>query len=288
MKVLAALTGIVFGLSVSASPLHKRQMPTDSQILQFALTLEHLEAEFYRQGLEKYSQDDFVNGGLPAWARKRFQQIADHEASHVAFLEASLGDVAPAKCQYNFPYDSPRSFAALAMVLEGVGVSAYLGAARFIADKDYAEAAESIMSVESRHAAWISSAIQKQAAWGGAFDTPLNLNQVYSLAAPFFVTCPETNFDLPVRSFPPLSIKTKQYSPGSRIALQFDDSAYQGQELYLALFNGLSTEYVKIEGKKARLPPSLEGTVYAVVTKSPDSVNDDNTIAGVAILYFTS
>lgn len=61
-------------------------------------------------------------------------QIADHEATHVKFLATALGDKATQPCTYKFPYNDPKSFAALSMVLEGVGVSAYLGAAMFITD----------------------------------------------------------------------------------------------------------------------------------------------------------
>ena len=61
-------------------------------------------------------------------------QIADHEATHVKFLSTALGDKATQPCTYKFPYEDPKSFAALSMALEGVGVSAYLGASMFISN----------------------------------------------------------------------------------------------------------------------------------------------------------
>jgi len=73
----------------------------ETQILNFALTLEHLENAFYTQGLQKYTQEDFLDAGLPAWARGRWNQIAAHESTHVSFLESALGEDAVQACTYN-------------------------------------------------------------------------------------------------------------------------------------------------------------------------------------------
>ena len=75
--------------------------PTDTQILQYALTLEHLEDFFYHDALSKYSADDFASAGFPAWVRGRLMQIAGHEADHVAFLSSALGNDSVAACTYS-------------------------------------------------------------------------------------------------------------------------------------------------------------------------------------------
>lgn len=81
---------------------------TDAQVLNFALTLEYLEATFYTEYLHSHSQSAFEHAGLPPWVRGRFEQIKAHENIHVEFLKAALGDEAVKPCQYNlFVHFSP-------------------------------------------------------------------------------------------------------------------------------------------------------------------------------------
>ncbi len=70
-------------------------------MLNIALTLEHFENAFYHQALDKFDEQAFLDAGLPSWVRGRFQQIADHEATHVQLLSAALGDQATQPCTYD-------------------------------------------------------------------------------------------------------------------------------------------------------------------------------------------
>lgn len=109
------------------------------------------------------------------------------------------------QCTCAFPSTDVKSFLTLGNVLEGVGVSAYLGAAAQIMDKTYLTAASSILTVEARHRAYLRAALG-EAASPQPFDSPLDFNEVYTMASLFIVSCPPSNQMLPVKAFPSLTI----------------------------------------------------------------------------------
>jgi len=279
------LSTSVFAVPVEEVNL-KRAAPSDTDILQYALTLEHLENAFYSGALAMYDAGSFESAGFAPWVRERFQQIADHEATHVSFLAGALGDAATKPCNYSFPHTDPKTFAALSAVLEGVGTAAYLGAAQYITNPAYLEAAAAILTTETRHTAWVQSAVMSNAAWSGAFDTPLDLDQVYSLAAAFITGCPSTNPTLPVKAFPAL-MTSGTPAPGSPITFSFNNTMSANTTLYAAFFSGLHTEFAPLDGSMtATIPGDLIGTVYCVISSNGTAVTDDSTVAGPAIFEF--
>ncbi|KAJ4477146.1 ferritin-like domain-containing protein [Lentinula aciculospora] len=252
----------------------------DTVVLNYALTLEYLEAAFYSGALSNFSQDDFVNDGLPEWSRGRFEQIAAHEQAHVQLLSGALGANATQACNYSFPYTSPSSFTALSQLLEGVGVSAYAGAAQYISNANYLTTAAVILSTEARHAAWVAGPVNKENAWSGPFDTPLGLSVVYTLAAQFITSCPSSNPSLPVTAFPTLSFTDA--SPGQSSNITADGVTTDGQ--FVAFFTGLSTIFVEVENGQVVVPNKT--MMYAVLTNSNSTADDSTITAGVAVLQF--
>ncbi|KAH9903209.1 ferritin-like domain-containing protein [Cubamyces lactineus] len=266
--------------------------PTDVSVLSFALTLEHLENAFYTQGLAKYSESDFQKDGLPPWARGRFVQIAQHESEHVKYLTEALGDRAPQPCEYNFPDDSPKTFAAMSMIFETVGASAYLGSAKSLADNaDYLTAAGSILAVESRQASWVTASVMKLQPWNGPFDIPLTPSGAFSLAAPFIKSCPSSNAPLPIKPYPSLKLSTTTPTHGSAITASYTkpkgDTSSDSKERYVAWMDGLSVVYSTLDQHgKATVPKGLMGTVYAVVVSSKETPSEDNMLSGYALAQF--
>ena len=124
---------------------------SDIAILNYALTLEYLEAAFYKEAVAK--------GALNGETKKFASTVAQHEAAHVAALKKALGSQAVKSPSFDFKgtTQSQSTFQQTAMVLEDTGVKAYLGQAGNIKAKPVLTAAASILPVEARHAAWIAS-----------------------------------------------------------------------------------------------------------------------------------
>ena len=100
------------------------------------MNLEILEATFYGEGLALFNDTAFTDVGFSPDIRGRFNQIWEHELTHVALLQGILGDNAPDPCNYTLyvfllrhvsskilisrhsPFSDARSFAALSQALE--------------------------------------------------------------------------------------------------------------------------------------------------------------------------
>ncbi len=173
-----------FGLGV-AGLAAARYMPTkeleaailqgsigDADILNFALNLEYLEAEFYTYAITGKGIPSDLTGGVgkmgattggrevsfddPVLTAMAIAIMHD-EWNHVKFLRTALGDKAVAKPEINLNalglgFKNETEFILLSRAFEDTGVSAYLGAAKLISNKDYLEAAAQILAAEAYHA----------------------------------------------------------------------------------------------------------------------------------------
>lgn len=279
----------------SAVPVKRADGPTDADILQYALTLEHLEDTFYREALAKYSAADFTAAGFSEDNYNKIKTVSSDEAAHVAFLTSGLkaaGATPVAACSYNFGYTDVKSFLATASVLEGVGVSAYLGAAADIMSKTYLTAAGSILTVEARHSSYVRNTI-KQSPFPSPFDNPLSLNEVYTLAAQFITSCPSSNPPLPVKAFPVLTASSKDASvkTGSTVMLSTKGYKIEGT-VYAAFITVTGPVFVDTKavegGFEVMVPKDIAGQSYIVLTSCNTSATDDTIVAGPAIVEVSS
>lgn len=198
LAVAATAAGGV-GLNFLASPANAQSGPTDGDILNFALNLEYLEAQFYLfaatgEGLPANllsgagapgaatggRQVTFTDPAVAAYAR----EIAADERAHVEFLRAAIGSTAVAQPRIDIsadaggafstaaraagligpgesfdPYASDEAFLLAAYIFEDVGVTAYKGASPLINNKTFLEAAAGILAVEAYHAALVRTTL---------------------------------------------------------------------------------------------------------------------------------
>ncbi|GBE83320.1 predicted protein [Sparassis crispa] len=286
--LLAAFSSAVI---VGAAPTFPpASVVNDTNIMNYALTLEYIERTFYEQGLEQFCEDDFEAAGFPPWVRGRFVQIRDHEETHVQFLTSqldALGATPVEPCNYSYPYTDVQSWVALSMTLESVGSGAYMGAGRFISDKDTLVASQSIAQIEARQAGWVASAAKHLQPWDGDFETPLYFSGAFSLAVGFIDACPASNPPIPVTVFPPLSVSNSTPAHGDTIALAYNASVPAGNTTFLAWYSGLSTTFTPIANGTTTVPDALLGTVYAgVVANQSAQTGDATMLTGLAVFNF--
>ncbi|KAI9650374.1 hypothetical protein NHQ30_000387 [Ciborinia camelliae] len=265
---------------------------TDVDILQYALTLENLETAFYQQGFAKFPDSDFAALGLTAQDIMNLKMVGRTEATHVTTLMTAIsaaGTQPVAPCTYNFNFTTAQNMVATASVLENIGVSAYLGAAPLINNKAILTVAAEIVTVESRHQTFIRTA-SKVAAVPSAFDTPLGIRNVFSLAAPFIQSCPQGS-NLAVSAFPVLTMTSSKEAVTAGSMLQVSTAA-QGATA-CAFTNGGQTggtAFASLESGACKVPQGLAGDTYLnLASQMPGSgvLKDEFTVAGPLVLQIS-
>jgi len=176
----ALATGAAVG-AASVSPWVTRALAQDGggdvDILNFALTLEYLEADFYKQASKLPLKGDY---------KALAKEFGANEQEHVDALIATIGQLGgkPVKSpKFAFGLKTQKDFAKLAIILEDTGVSAYNGAAPMIKSTEVLAAAGSIVQVEARHAAAMRF-LGGMSPTTGAFDKTLSKGAVLKAVKP--------------------------------------------------------------------------------------------------------
>jgi len=197
MKVLCI--ALLFAAVAFAAPTD--QFINDNNVLNYALTLENFEAEFYRQALAFFGTTDtnYTDSGYPVGTAAVLSAISLQETNHANFLTAALGQrgwPAVSTCTYNFGFTTVDAFFATLSTIELTGTEAYDGAARALTNKDLLLAAATIATVEARHTAAIQYIRKTSPFFGNTTEiadgyrhVPRNQQEVFDRVKGFFVSC---------------------------------------------------------------------------------------------------
>jgi rubrerythrin len=152
----------------------------DVAILNYALTLEYLETEFY----EKVVAAGLFTGKVASLVR----DFGEQEKTHVEAIKGAvekLGGTPAMKPTGKFPVTSASQVAELAYTVENLGASAYLGQAASIQSPEVLASALAIHSVEARHAATLGTLVKKSLTPDGAYAKPADMATVLAAVKPF-------------------------------------------------------------------------------------------------------
>jgi Ferritin-like domain len=152
----------------------------DIGILNFALTLEYLEAAFYNEATANQKKQTFIKDKQ---TQVFLRTVTTDENAHVAFLKKALGSkaVAAPKVEFGSTTSKEATFIKTAVALENTGVHAYSGQALNIEKPAYVAAALSILTIEARHASvagLLLKATPGNITPDGPFDTPFTAAEV--------------------------------------------------------------------------------------------------------------
>lgn len=182
-----------------SSSLDAQSTSPDLTLLNFALTLENLEAAFYTQGLSQFSSSDFGNSNfiqnfgtlIGGDVYAYLSLIRDQEAQHVRILQSvitGLGGSPSKPCTYNFGYKTADDFITIAALLENTGVMAYDGAISSISSASLKTTAATIATVEARHASYINL-LTGASPSTASFDTAGTSAAILAVANKYITAC---------------------------------------------------------------------------------------------------
>lgn len=288
-------------------PTQKGPPGVDDWVWQNLLSAEWLIFEFYQQGIEAFTPQDFIKAGMPNTTYRRLMEIRNNEAGHLRIFQNQISptSIKPGRCQYRFPFTEPVGYMALMTVLE-ISSMAFLTGLVQLPKLDFNKGAMlAIAEVETRHEVWALLDVWKADPFGGPSDTIFPFaGEILDSTNAFIVpgSCPRENPEFPHnrQRLPALSAgkDTVSLTPGSRISLHFDDPRNQPYfnkriQYYAVFFHATASVSVPINTRHwpreeiwVTIPRNFEtkGVIVACIADRQGAPTKESVIAGPAVI----
>ncbi|KAH6631323.1 ferritin-like domain-containing protein [Chaetomium tenue] len=279
----------------------------DDFVWQNLLAAEWIIFDFYQQGIERFTDEDFKKIGMPDNTRHRLLEIRNNEAGHLRIFQNQISptSIKPGPCEYMFPLTDPLSYLTFMTVIE-ISSMAFLTGLVQMAENEWNQGLiAGISQTEARHEAWVLIDIWKMNPFAGPADTVFPYaNQIlystHGLVVPG--SCPPENpeYPYPLQRLPALfaTPDTKSLAPGATITLAFTEAdnqpVFDPDTQYYAVFthcvNNISVP-IDTKGFPERpitvtIPAAFEtkGVIVALIADQPGAPVMESVVAGPAVI----
>lgn len=278
MRYSSAVLSLALSCLVSGAPTRfSRRAEADILVFTFADVLEQLESEFYRQGIEKFSEADFAAAGFvnTQAVSQTLVSIQTSESVHSQVLQSALksfGAEPVTTCKFDFSSaltDVP-TMAATARVVENVGVSAYIGGATLMTDPSLLANAATILTTEARHSTMLN-ALSAGTPVPAAFDIAMTPSEILALASPFISGC-----DLGIPANPTLTItNTGAAAPGTKLTFSSPALNSTTDGFFCQMMVGGAPFSIALPINECIVPEGINGPVAIWITSDGQPLNND-------------
>lgn len=193
------------GTSNTTVPYYHPLSDFDYQSLLLSLNQEYIELDLFNYGLAKFSQKDFEEAGLNSADRELIHFMAIQEVGHAELISNMLGESAPTRCNYTYPFETVPEFISFAQKLTRWGESGVYG---FLSHLDSRGAASLLLQSITTEARQQFVFRQFQGLNPMPYDFIVGVPQsfLWTLLAPYITSCPSTNPRIEFSNFPALNI----------------------------------------------------------------------------------
>lgn len=193
------------GTDNSTIPYYHPLSDFDYQSLLLALNQEYIELDLFNYGLAKFSAEDFEAAGLNSADRELIHFMALQEVGHAELITNMLGESAPERCNYTYPFETVPEFVAFSQQLTRWGESGVYGFLNHLDSRAAATLLTNSITTEARQQ-FVFRQFQGLSAMPYDFIVGVPQSFAWTLLAPYITTCPAKNPTINFQNFPGLQV----------------------------------------------------------------------------------